>query len=294
MLTRNRKSDDLTESNGHKLINKSHKVHHRIILVRKHCLEVQGENVASSSDDDIQTRKSSRMAAKEISSDSNENNGTLYIDENSNRSSCSFQALDNLPGVTNSSITITRKCDKATSMSASDSSSSSDDEKLTSPAESSEEDVEISTHQSYHQLVQENLRLKKKLKFYQLNYIPRPTTSSIKHVRGVRGIFDTDPSTMKRKEKKFREKFNITKSDINAWKRRGSITKTCRDLVKHLYPSRDVQRSMAISKMSKKQKNEIVEFARVIHLDQRDISDGLLRNAMGNVFSSEKHKKDKA
>ncbi|CAF1336972.1 unnamed protein product [Rotaria sordida] len=85
----------------------------------------------------------------------------------------------------------------------------------------------------------------------------------------------------------------MTLDELESCEHPKQITKTCRELVKFLYPDVNQRSTMSISSMSKEQVNAIREYARLAHPNQSQTSNFILNNAIGNIFSSERHKQKK-
>ncbi|CAF1618358.1 unnamed protein product [Adineta ricciae] len=131
----------------------------------------------------MKAKESIEIPEIDISDEVDVNTNTLQVDQYSNEPSCEHDCVE--PGTTQSSITIyDNKCDKSTSMVSSESSSSADEDE-----ESFVSNLSLSSKRrtsstlSNSQLMKENLYLKKKLTFYEQNYVPRPNGEVADYLR---------------------------------------------------------------------------------------------------------------
>ncbi|CAF3496208.1 unnamed protein product [Rotaria sp. Silwood2] len=96
----------------------------------------------------------------------------------------------------------------------------------------------------------------------------------------------------KNKIRKISHVLNISQDELKYCKYTTDITKTCRAIIKLIYPDETERAEMLVTKIPKSKLQAIHEYARFVH-HKPNISSHKLSNAIGNVFAATKHKKQK-
>lgn len=102
---------------------------------------------------------------------------------------------------------------------------------------------------------------------------------------------------------------NTTEADLKSCEHETDITKTCRSIIKRIYPKPTDRATMLISYMDSNQLKAVqsklitlllfllisllLAYARMVHPAQAKVPNSILNNAIGNVFASEKRYLDR-
>ncbi|CAF0973098.1 unnamed protein product [Adineta ricciae] len=246
---------------------------------------IYGEKNDSLVNDDDQSSKSSQTHEKETPLSSDDSSNMLYVDETCDQPSCQNEH-DAEPGHTQSTITkYVSRWDKSKWTSSPITSSSPDEE--------FHMDVIIFGRALYLiifkvlWLVDEGI----KVEFHADGSAPeyfRDMTVNLDCVSPIATKTTKEQHKRKIKAEKFRKEFDLTKTEVKQFKKHNSVTKTSRALAKHLYLNADIRSQTTVLRMPDREKNAIINFAKILHPSQCSVSEDVLRNAIGNVFSVEK------
>ncbi|CAF3225791.1 unnamed protein product [Rotaria sp. Silwood2] len=151
----------------------------------------------------------------------------------------------------------------------------------------------------YAKLERDNEDLKKQIDIYKTQWMPRPTGDALAYFIETYKILSHDSNNTKedkqKEEKKLKEICNVlntNEKNLIACKDATSITKTCRKIVKHIYPDTDQRAEMLVSLIPDEKLTAVQELVKLMHPEQSNTSNFILNNAIGNVFASEKGKKE--
>ncbi|CAF1543694.1 unnamed protein product [Adineta ricciae] len=253
---------------GKKSVRSFKKVHNRLIFVRNH-YETSDEDESSTIEVSQSVQSADIEQEQKLSGINIENEPMpieIYSDEN--------QGLigDVAPGTTQSSITILASHDKSTSMSPTQTMPAVEDDSSDSFSSlvcSNKSQCIHSCRALCARTFRENVKLKKDIEYYKLHWMPKPAGSQMESFTKPSETekIDTCLSTTKaiekeleiqRKVEKICHRLKITKKQLKKCKDPVDITKTCREIVKCIYPETEIQTKMALSKMSSEQKFDII------------------------------------
>ncbi|CAF3330712.1 unnamed protein product [Rotaria sp. Silwood2] len=166
-------------------------------------------------------------------------------------------------------------------------------------------DSSASSQEKFQKVLCENIQLKKKIKYYEKNWMPKPigniATYLIQLGASLSNNHEPQKEQKKKKTKKQKKKnkikkigriLNLSEDELKYSKHRTDITKTCRALVKTLYPDPSERAQTVITKIPISKLHAIHKYARLVH-HQPNASTNKLNNAIGNVFAATKHKRQK-
>ncbi|CAF1241573.1 unnamed protein product [Adineta steineri] len=156
------------------------------------------------------------------------------------------------------------------------------------------------SHSSYEKVQRENNRLNKDLTMYKNTWMPRPSGAVAAYFIEIARILsgtsnDNDDNEEEKGEKleKICTTLDRNESELKLCEHDMNITKTCRQLIKCLYPDTKQRAKMLVSSMDVDKLQAIHDYARIVHPAQSKTSNSVLNNAIGNVFASEKRKQER-
>ncbi|CAF1091203.1 unnamed protein product [Rotaria sordida] len=102
----------------------------------------------------------------------------------------------------------------------------------------------------------------------------------------------TGGSETKEKLNQIGQVLNLSNIQLKGCEHPTDITKSCRGIIKHLYPDFEARTKMLISLLPIEKLHGICNYIKIIHPSQCSISTHTLNNAIGNVFSAKRKKKN--
>lgn len=132
---------------------------------------------------------------------------------------------------------------------------------------------------------------------YKHHWMPRPNPNAAAYFVEVGKVLSGDAETMSGDEKSTKlerlcEILNMTEKELQDCEHKTDITKTCRQITRFIYPDIDKRAQLLVSTMDDVQLRAIHEYARMVHPAQSSLPKSILNNAIGNVFATEKRKRD--
>ncbi|CAF2107918.1 unnamed protein product [Rotaria magnacalcarata] len=145
-------------------------------------------------------------------------------------------------------------------------------------------------------LKRENTQLKKEIDMYKKNWMPKPSGAVATYFIEVGKVLSGATADEYDEEEKgnLLEKIcgvlDMSEKELKSCEHDTDITKTCRQIIKYIYPDPKLRATMLVSSMDPEQLQAIQKYARLAHPAQARTLNAILNNAMGNVFATDKHR----
>ena len=184
------------------------------------------------------------------------------------------------------------------------------------------------SHATHEKLQRENIKLQKELDMYRTNWmrrclfsdlrvnvcvVDRPTGATANYFIEIGKILSGSGKVEEEEEKGEKldnicSTLKMTESELKSCEHEPDVTKTCRAIVKRVFPNAADRSRMLVSLMDTNQLKAVqstltsslldvliaslLAYARLVHSAQEKVTNSILNNAIGNVFASEKRKLD--
>ncbi|CAF2953815.1 unnamed protein product [Rotaria sp. Silwood2] len=155
------------------------------------------------------------------------------------------------------------------------------------------------SHSEYEKMKRENMKLKKEINMYKKGWMPKPSGPAANYFieigRALSGVTVDEPHEEEKGDalENICLALDMNEKELKSCEHDTDITKTCRQIIKFIYPDAKERSTMLVSSMDADKLKSIQRYARLVHPAQSKTANSTLNNAIGNVFATDKHRYEK-